>query len=250
MQPILFSAGSVQIPAYGLCLAVLSTLAWLVVPRLLGRAGVSAEEALSVLSIGAGSVLLWAALQVGLGRMGMVDTPHLSAMPIMGLGALSLLVYLKARGHRVDRLFDIIAPFGIMALGIQYGFGSFMAGSSFGAPTALPWGVTFPPGSPAHAAFGPTPVHPTQLYLGIGFLALGVLGTLYRRGSGRDGNAALFCFTGASVLYLAVSPFRGDHQPMLETPFLASGQATALAVLCASLSFSVRRNGPWTASHA
>ena len=53
--------------------------------------------------------------------------------------------------------------------------GTFLAGSGYGTPTDLPWGVTFPAGSPAHvqqileggpfaALSGVQPVHPLQLY--------------------------------------------------------------------------------------
>lgn len=76
---------------------------------------------------------------------------------------------------RVDawRLADAAAPG--LGLGIAMArMGCFLNGCCFGRETALPWGVTFPAGSPAYLHqlasrpdvlfSGAQPVHPTQLY--------------------------------------------------------------------------------------
>ena len=71
------------------------------------------------------------------------------------------------------RLADSAAP--ALALGFAVmRLGCFFNGCCFGRETALPWGVTYPVGSPAHLHqlanrldilfLGPQPVHPTQLY--------------------------------------------------------------------------------------
>lgn len=65
-------------------------------------------------------------------------------------------------------LADIIAP--SIALGMVFTrIGCFLSGCCFGAPTSLPWGIVFPPTSPAGIyarsfAPGSVPLHPTQLY--------------------------------------------------------------------------------------
>jgi phosphatidylglycerol:prolipoprotein diacylglycerol transferase len=67
--------------------------------------------------------------------------------------------FTQSRG--VDR--GLAADAGAPALAWAVGLGRlgcFLGGCCFGAPTSVPWGVVFPPGSEA----GPHPVHPTQLY--------------------------------------------------------------------------------------
>ncbi len=70
--------------------------------------------------------------------------------------------------------------------------GCFLNGCCWGAPAALPWAITFPPGSLSHAqqlndglvapGEGPLAVHPTQLYAAFGLFTLaGLLFALRRR---------------------------------------------------------------------
>lgn len=68
-------------------------------------------------------------------------------------------------------LADILSP--ALALGIMLTrVGCFMSGCCFGSPTTLPWGVVFPPDSPAGAYINrigletqaPVALHPAQLY--------------------------------------------------------------------------------------
>ncbi|ADU66610.1 prolipoprotein diacylglyceryl transferase [Desulfurispirillum indicum] len=50
-------------------------------------------------------------------------------------------------------------------LGQAFGrFGNFMNGDAHGIPTAMPWGVVFPPGSIAGNEFPGIPIHPVMLY--------------------------------------------------------------------------------------
>jgi phosphatidylglycerol---prolipoprotein diacylglyceryl transferase len=95
---------------------------------------------------------------------------------LFGGGLLALLAgVLACRLVSLDlvKMADSVAP----ALGVGIALariGCFLAGCCFGAPTTLPWGVTFPFGSEAHLhqlftgsvpfGGGPLPVHPTELY--------------------------------------------------------------------------------------
>jgi phosphatidylglycerol:prolipoprotein diacylglycerol transferase len=75
---------------------------------------------------------------------------------------------------------DALAP--SLALGTAFGrMGCFLNGCCYGKPTLLPWGVTFPPGSPAAVEFGVTPVHPSQLYNAAAGLLLFALMWLVRK---------------------------------------------------------------------
>jgi len=89
---------------------------------------------------------------------------------------------------RVWRLADSAVP--ALAVGIALmRLGSYLDGSSFGNPTSLPWGITYPEwGKPwrdvlEHQVLsgqtgpfdGPKPVHPTQLYELIAALVVGLV---------------------------------------------------------------------------
>jgi phosphatidylglycerol---prolipoprotein diacylglyceryl transferase len=69
------------------------------------------------------------------------------------------------------RMADAVAPALWVGVGLARA-GCYLAGCCFGEVTSVPWGVTFPLGSPAHLhqlvhslrPLPPLPVHPTQLY--------------------------------------------------------------------------------------
>jgi len=103
--------------------------------------------------------------------------------------------------------------------------GCFLNGCCFGTVTSLPWGVTYPPGSPAwahHLLTGEIsllqmdvrsrPVHPTQLYEMIATLAFcGLAIWLSRRGS-RDGRGTVPAGVPFLVFALGFTLFRlADH---------------------------------------
>jgi len=124
--------------------------------------------------------------------------------------------------HRVPfwRLADAGAP--SIILGQAFGrIGNFMNGEIHGYPTSLPWGIVFPPDSPAGAQFGQVPVHPAMLYeLGLNLLIFALLWSIRTRPF-QDG----FLFLSYLVLYsidrsivslfraedLMIGPIRAPH---------------------------------------
>jgi phosphatidylglycerol:prolipoprotein diacylglycerol transferase len=107
-------------------------------------------------------------------------------------------LYLRKRGSVLGFFDRAVIPMGLSFAFVRVG--CFLEGCDYGRPTALPWGVRFPPGSlaaHAHAMAGwvpeggfSLPVHPTELYeslLGLAALAL-ALPVLIRRPE-RDGRA-------------------------------------------------------------
>jgi phosphatidylglycerol:prolipoprotein diacylglycerol transferase len=95
-------------------------------------------------------------------------------------GLLAVFAYMGWKNLPIRRLLDLIAP--SMVVGYMVGrVGCFLVGDDYGVPTSLPWGVSFPRGSPPSTAAalehqfhiaipsGTAPdqvmaVHPTQLY--------------------------------------------------------------------------------------
>lgn len=122
------------------------------------------------------------------GAMGILD-PDFRGFGLYGglivavVGALVLCQMLRLP---LWQLADCAVP-GLVVGIVLMRVGCFLNGCCFGTPTTLPWGVTFPPGSPAWSSqllsgelgleglLGATrPVHPTQLYE---IVAACVLGT-------------------------------------------------------------------------
>jgi phosphatidylglycerol:prolipoprotein diacylglycerol transferase len=126
------------------------------------------------------------------------------------------------RRHRLPfwKLADAGSP--SVILGQAFGrWGNFMNGEVHGTPTDLPWGIVFPPGSPAGREFPGQPVHPAMLYeMALNLLIFGFLWS-YRKRPYQAGF--LFCLY--LVLYsvarffvsmlraedLYLGPFRAPH---------------------------------------
>lgn len=218
MRPVLFEFMGRNVPAYGIILVNVFLCGLLIVWRRMKPLGISKHQMLDIAGISAAVILIWVAANLGLAKAKLISTPSLNALPILSIGAFAVLFYLRSQNLPADRSFDAIAPVAAYALSIQYGIGTFLAGTGFGKPTDLPWGIRFPPGSAAFRVNGDVPLHPTQLYLGGLLLIIGLIGDRFGKNM-LPGQRSLLTFVALSIAYLAVSPFRGNT-----TSFLAGGQ--------------------------
>jgi phosphatidylglycerol:prolipoprotein diacylglycerol transferase len=76
---------------------------------------------------------------------------------------LSGAIYIRLKKISFWQVVDSVAP--SLALGLFFGrIGCFLNGCCYGKACDLPWGVTFPPQSPAGYQMGDVAIHPTQLY--------------------------------------------------------------------------------------
>lgn len=128
---------------------------------------------------------------------------------------LCALWFLRSRKLSFWPLSDIVIP--SVALGQALGrIGCFLNGCCFGAPTELPWGVTFPPDSFAAADYGPAHcLHPVQLYSSAADLAVFALLLAFSRRSRLAG--ATFCLYGvlAGSVRFGLEFLRGDEPRIL-----------------------------------
>jgi len=168
MIPVLFHIGPLKIHSFGFMLAVAFLLIAMLASREFVRRGYSADAAGScVLGAMIGGVL-GAKLYFLLDHWGdMVRDPMGMIFSGSGLtyygglfgGALGVIIGTWKYRIPIGRLADLGAPF--IALGYAVGrVGCFLNGDDYGKPTGVPWGMTFPKGTPATTV----PVHPTQLY--------------------------------------------------------------------------------------
>jgi phosphatidylglycerol---prolipoprotein diacylglyceryl transferase len=106
---------------------------------------------------------------------------------------------------------DLCAP--AIALGQAIGrVGCFMAGDDYGAPTHLPWAVTFTDPDAARIGGAPlgVPLHPVQLYESIVCLALFAFLVRFNRRKAFDGAVILAYTSLYAVARFVLEFFRGD----------------------------------------
>ena len=188
MHPVLFSIGSIVIPAYGALAALGVLLALFLAQRTARIAGVDAGHVwnLCIVALFAallGQRLLLVALNWNdllrhpswvLG-LGMVHHPLLGAAgALAGLGSAVLYARWKrlALGTTADAL---AAP---LALGLAFEqLGALLAGSGYGTDATVRWAVTYT--NPLAARWSGTPLgiplHPVQAYAALAFLTLSIL---------------------------------------------------------------------------
>lgn len=231
MAPTLEVAG-VAVPAYGATLAIVFIAGLLLLWRQLRPLGVSIGQMLDLAALATGSVLAWLALGAVLRVLGLDWAPGFSSLPILSIGAFALLAYLRRQALPAEIIFDKLAPMAALGLAIQYGVGTLMAGTAFGYPTDLPWGLSFAPGSPAYQAFGAAPLHPVQLYLGALLSAVAAASWRYR-GPLVPGMRALLTFIAIAVVYLVLSPLRANTPSLIAgTPRPSEITAILIILLC------------------
>ena len=191
MCPELFHIGPFALRTYGLMLAASFFIGLYFIRRWGTREGLDVNQLsnLAFLVIAAGIVgarlgYVFFHLEEFRGNWTATFNPFQSGtFGIAGLNLYTGVILATAVGfyymHRVALPFwktaDVFAPtvaFGIFLTRI----GCFLNGCCYGTPTALPWGVTFPPGSIPDAEFGGQAIHPTQLYSSLfGLILFGFL---------------------------------------------------------------------------
>ncbi len=257
MWPIVGSIGGHPVYSYGLAvavaLAVCLALAW-------GRrrtAGLETGDLLNFVLLGIAALLfapkLWAMfhnLDFGaaawLGLLQFWRLGELSAGVVVAAAALTWAVYAARRRIPLRPVLDAYLPVVLAGLAIQRG-GCFLAGCCYGTPTAMPWGVRFPPGSPAGDQFSGQALHPVQLYYAAVYLliAAGLWGlAAWSRRSGRfmpPGRSAGVGLLLAGAAHAGVGAFRAEAAA---APIIWAAGLVAAAGGAALLGWSSRSAPP------
>lgn len=168
---------------------------------------------------------------------------HLLEIPVIWKGGLSIqggllggfagaLVYARRRRISFWRMADLLAPAIILGQGIGR-FACFMNGDAYGAPTGLGFGLVYPPGTGAYAAYGSQPLWPAEIFEAhwniVVFVLLLVMMNRIR--------PAGYLFLSYNILYSAgrfgLEYFRGDS-PDYALGWTA-GQWTSVSVIAVCL---------------
>jgi phosphatidylglycerol:prolipoprotein diacylglycerol transferase len=233
--PILFEVGGHAVHTWGVLAAVgFLLVAWLGLRRA-DRAGIPVDRATDALGAAAAASVVGARGLYVLEHLDTLDGPlawlDVRAGGASFFGALLLAVPVATlvailRGVPLLAGWDAFAP--AVALGFALArVGCFAAGCCYGAPTDLPWGVSFP----GH----PLPVHPTQLLEAAFQAALGV--ALLARGSRLPTGGVFAVWLGATGVgrffleFLRGDPGREGFGGLTEPQWLALvAVGTAFAV--------------------
>ncbi len=192
MHPELFRIGPFSIHSYGVMLALSFVLGIFIAVRRGEKRGIKGEEIVNlgfviIISSIVGARLFYVLfhLQEFRGRWLYTFWP-VQEDGTVGMGGLILLggfilaflsgsIFILKKKLNFWRLADSVAP--AIALGIFLTrIGCYLNGCCFGKACDLPWGVVFPPDSPAGAVMGGIHIHPTQLYSSLyGLIIFGIL---------------------------------------------------------------------------
>lgn len=240
MHPVFLRLGPIEIRYYGLMYVISFVVGYFLVRSFAKQRGIlpKSEDVLDLLLvvIPLGIVFArlyyvlfqWAWYQSAPWEIVMVWHGGLAIHGGLIGGVLGLLV--AARWKRIPfwRLADVVVP--AVALGQVLGrIGNFLNGDAFGTPTGLPWGVVFPPASPAGQTYPGLPLHPAMIYEAIGnLLIFGVLWKLRTRPT-KDGFLASVYFISYAVLRFGCEFFRGDA--LMLGPWRAAQAASVLLVV-------------------
>lgn len=265
MFPVLLKIGPVSLHMYGLSIALGFLLVLWLMQRDAAKLGISGDDIASM----AFGVLFWGALGTRVLHIIMFPQDYSWNDPIGWIavwngglvfqGAIPagiLYAWLALRKRKIPFWImpEIVLPY--VPIAQAFGrMGCFFNGCCHGVVTAVPWGLSFPAGSPPAARYPDPlgtgwslPVHPTQLYSVLLLLGMSAFMLLIRS---RWRPFAGYMFPLYFILYgikrFIVECFRGDGNPTsLGLGVLSNQQVFCIAfiVFGGALFVYMRRNPP------
>lgn len=242
MHRTLFQIGPIGINAYTAMLTLAFLLGTILAVQRAKSRGVAAHDVVRLATLAIVASIAGARLLYGLEHVRTFATAPGDILRLWqgglsyhgGLFAavLAAWLWLRVKGIAIGKMVDVFAP--SIALGFSIvRIGCFLNGCCFGLPTEVPWGVSFPPDSPAGRVFGAVAIHPVQLYASVcGFLTLLVLlwvENSYPFGAG-NGLLFLLCLALSSSWRFLLEFFR-YQEPQAWT----AGEFTLAQVYCLGL---------------
>ena len=221
MHPVLVKIGPIVIRYYGLMYVIAITLGAVLLAREARRKSLplSSEGVLDLLLVTIPAAIIGARLYYVLFQWGYYGR-HLpdvlkvwqGGLAIHGgviAGALAVLAFSRVKKVSFWPLADAIVP--SLVLGQAIGrIGNLMNGDAYGLPTRLPWGIHFPPDSPAGRVYPGLATHPSMIYeMILDVLVFAYLWGIRKKGY-RDGFPTAMYVILYSLARSLVSFSRGD----------------------------------------
>ena len=221
MHPVLVKIGPIVIRYYGLMYVIAITLGAALLAREARRKSLplSSEGVLDLLLVTIPAAIIGARLYYVLFQWGYYGRHPLDILKVWqgGLaihggviaGALAVLAFSRVKKVTFWPLADAIVP--SLVLGQAIGrIGNLMNGDAYGLPTRLPWGIHFPPDSPAGRAYPGVATHPSMIYeMILDVLVFAYLWGIRKKGY-RDGFPTAMYVILYSLARSLVSFSRGD----------------------------------------
>ena len=128
------------------------------------------------------------------------------------LAVIAAIAYLLLARVPVISALDAAAPAVMLALAIL-DIANFAAGSHYGAPTAVPWGVTYSSRFAARTTGVPLglALHPVQLYAAIAHFAFAAILIMMLRHAARPAEVLGIALFADGVLRFVLAPLSGDY---------------------------------------
>lgn len=238
MHPILLQLGPITIRYYGLMYVIAITLGFYLLVREARRKGLTTGRGpdrtsetssdATVLSVDdlldlllwtipvaiLGARIYYVAFQWGYYGHHLVDIVKVweGGLAIHGgviAGSLAVYLFSRVKEIRFWALTDVLVPSLILGQAIGR-IGNLMNGDAYGIPTTLPWGIHFPPDSPAGMRYPGLATHPSMIYeMILNLMIFAFLWSIRKRGY-RDGFSTALYFILYSVARAIVSFTRGD----------------------------------------
>ena len=230
MHPILVKLGPVTIRYYGLMYVIAITLGFYLLAREVRRKKlttgtgkarrlVTTDDLIDLLLWTIpfailGARIYYVAFQWGYYSQHLWDTIKIwqGGLAIHGGvigGATTVYVFCRVKRIPFWALTDALAPSLILGQAIGR-IGNLMNGDAYGTPTTLPWGIHFPPNSPAGMAYPGQATHPAMIYeMILNLMIFGYLWSIRKKGY-RDGFITAMYFILYSIDRSIVSFTRGD----------------------------------------
>jgi len=239
LHPILFKLWGTPVYTYGVSYMLAVILTYLLVVNRAPRynfparaAGISA--ALGGAGVFLGSYLLFRTHYFLLGATGVALPAGQYFLGGMVLGILAIWLYPAAKGLNPLHFSDFGLTYTLIGVALHRAVGCFGAGCCFGAPTGLPWGIVFPPDSPAGQAFGSgVKLHPTQLYESAFLLLLFAISYYWLDRRRRHGEVTALIMVGYSCYRFFAEFLRGA--PLLESQWFFLSFNQMAAVICLAM---------------
>lgn len=150
-------------------------------------------------------------------------------------GLIIAIIYMKIKKLPIWKYLDIL----VLGVPIAHAFGRigcFMAGCCFGAPSDLPWAVTFTdPKCFVSPEYLGIPLHPVQLYESFGLLILFIILMVIRKYKQFDGQ--LICLYGMiyPVLRYSLETIRNDPRGFIFNGMFSTSQFISIFIFITAL---------------
>lgn len=247
MYPRFLQFGLLVISTYGVLALVAALCAVWLWTGIARRSGLDAVKIGNAALLSVGAVVIGARLAIiAANWRGFLEAPLL----ILGAGTINAgagtptlygallaaavcCVYLRRGGLPLLRSLDAAAPALALAAAVL-DVADFAAGSHYGTPTTLPWGVTYTSRFAARTAGVPlgVPLHPVQLYAAAAHFALAATLISMLRLGGRSGEVLGLGLFAEGVLHFLLAPLSGSY---LDAPALlhivTADQAAAMLLV-------------------